>query len=268
MDRALCALPGAATVWAWQAGSDRFPALHGVFARLGGVSRPPFATLNLGLHTGDDPDAVIANRERALASLELRLERVVAAQQVHGDRVAEVDASHWGMGAYDYASAVPGVDALITREKGTALFGYFADCLPLLISESNGEWIGLAHAGWRGSVQGVAKRTVRALKGRGVGAERLFAALGPCIGPCCFEVGDEVADGFRKAFGEKVVTRARSGRPSVDLALANKLALISEGVAPSRITSSGLCTACRRDLFFSHRAEGPQTGRMAAVIAL
>lgn len=265
----LRAMPeGARSIWAWQADPRRFPATHGVFARNGGVSRPPFATLNLGLHTGDDAHAVVANRKAALATLGLSLDDAVAAEQVHGERVAEVGASHRGMGAFEYASAVRGVDALITSAKGVALFGYFADCLPVLISDRQGAWIGLAHAGWKGSVLGIASNAVRALKSRGVGAERLRVALGPCIGPCCYEVGDEVALAFQERYGDSVVKRTRSGKRSVDLTLANTLALIAEGVAPDSIIQSRLCTACRTDLFFSHRVEGPQTGRIAAVIAL
>src|SRR5690554_6261361 len=141
MNAVLTALPaGDATLWAWQAGSGRFPAVHGVFARLGGVSPPPYATLNLGFHTGPDAGAERENRARALLALGLAPERSVAAEQVHGSGVAEVGAVHWGRGAFAHATSVPGVDALITRERGTALLGYFADCLPVLIADEGGEW--------------------------------------------------------------------------------------------------------------------------------
>jgi len=258
---------GNGSIWAWRAGLPHAP-VHALFARLGGTSLPPYGSLNLGLHTGDDPERVVANRRLAVEALGLSIDRVVAAEQVHGDRIAVVDGSDRGRGARDLATAVPGTDGLVTLTKGVVLFAFFADCLPVFLWDEAGKGIGLAHAGWKGTAKGVAARAVEALAAAGVPAGRLWAALGPCIGPCCYEVGEDVAEAFRKRFGPGAVKRARSNRVSVDLSEANAIELARAGVHPDRIIVSRACTSCRTDLFFSHRAEGPRTGRMAAVIAL
>ena len=242
--------------------------VHGVTRRGGGVSGPPYASLNLGLHVGDREESVRHNRRLALTALGLEPGRAVCAEQVHGADVAVVTQADAGRGAYEYAGAVRGVDALITRAAHTPLLGCFADCLPILIAHRSGDIVALAHAGWKGTLAGIARNVVGRLRALGAPPEDLVVALGPGIRPCCYEVGDDLAERFLAAFGQAVVGRARSGRPSLDLVAANRALLAEAGVPVDRIDLSPECTACRTDRYFSHRAEGGTTGRIGAVIAI
>lgn len=232
------------------------------------MSDPPYASLNLGLHTGDAAANVVENRRRFLDALGMRIEDAVVGEQVHEAGVAEATAADRGRGARTLRDALPKVDALVTGTAGLVLVGLFADCLPIFFVNPLRRRVGLAHAGWRGTVAGVAQAALCGMVSAGGGPEEVWVALGPAIGPCCYEVGDEVLQAFSKRWGPEVISRSRRGRPSVDLALANRLLLVELGVEPGRIDAAGICTACRTDLFFSHRVLGPATGRMAAAIAL
>ena len=242
--------------------------IHAFSTRRGGVSEPPFASLNLGYRTGDEAARVTENRRRFLEALGARLDQVICAEQVHGAGAARVGARDRGRGAVDPGSSVPGVDALATSDAGSLLLLYFADCVPVFLADQQGRAVALAHAGWRGSMAGVAEAAAAELARLGVEPGELVAALGPCIKPCCYEVSPELARRFAERFGDGVVLRTRWGAPSVDLAEANRRALEALGVPRASIYVEPECTACRTDLYFSHRAEGGATGRMAAVIGL
>lgn len=245
---------------------------HGIFTRLGGASKGPFACLNLGHSVGDDPDAVEANHRLVSQALGLSLEQFVTAHQVHGRNVVEV-------GLKERGTVVPDTDALITAQSGVALLLRFADCVPLLLYAPSRRAIGLAHAGWRGVVAGIVPATLAAMqRSFGCDAAEIIAALGPAIGPCCYQVGQDVGDQVAQAVGchaglrgkpalRDVLRRDRSGDGLyLDLSGAVRGQLELAGV--SHIETSGLCTSCHRDEFFSHRAEGGCTGRFAAVLAL
>jgi hypothetical protein len=244
----------------------RFPSLaewpglvHAVFTRWGGVSRPPFANLNLGHTVGDDPAAVETNHRQVYRVLEARPEAVVTAWLVHGREVATVDAAHGGQ-------VIPRTDGLITRTPGVILFQRFADCLPILLFDPVQRAVGIAHAGWRGTVRGVARATVEAMSAAfGTHPTDLIAALGPGIGPCCYEVGDDVIQAVRSAFERPDgLLPARNGAVHFDLLAANARQLAALGVRTIEIAE--LCTACRTDEFFSHRAERGRTGRFGVAI--
>ena len=255
-------------VWQSQLLSSVRGIIHGISTRLGGVSRPPFATLNLGLHTADRAGDVRENRRRWLQSLGFELEAAVYPEQVHGAGVAVVDGQSRGRGAETSEDAVGGVDALVTLEPGVVLVASFADCLPILFAAEDGRAVAVAHAGWRGTIAGVARETVNVLERCGIRAGALKVALGPCIKPCCYEVSDELYQRFRNELGSDSVGRTRTGRPAVDLAGANRSVLVSLGVDPAAIDVCPLCTSCRTDLFFSYRAERGVTGRMAAAVGI
>lgn len=239
---------------------------HGVSTRTGGVSLKPYDSMNIGLHTEDQPVHVIENRKRFLSALDVSLSQVVAAQQVHGSSVAWVTSDHAGRGALSYHDALPGIDAMATDARKVALLGYFADCLPVLVVAGDGEAVGLAHAGWRGTVAKVVPNLICLLGEKGWEPRQLSVALGPCIKPCCFEVNTDVEHQFRSLFGASVIATSSSGRPSIDLAEANRIQLLQQGVSADCIEVSPLCTSCRSDMFFSHRRDRGQTGRIGAVI--
>ena len=235
--------------------------VHAALTRIGGVSRRPFATLNLGHTVGDDPAAVAENHRRALGALGLDPSRVVSPHQVHGARVGLVGRRHLG-------TVQPGTDGLMTDGPGVPLLMRFGDCVPVLFFDPVKRVVGMAHAGWRGIVAGVVEETIRMMRNRlGCDPENLWAGIGPSIGPCCYQVGEEIVASVRAAcpLGADVVHRL-NGRPFLDLPAAVLAQLRSAGV--ERVEDSGLCTACRVDEFFSHRAEHGRTGRFGVVIGL
>lgn len=242
---------------------------HAVTTRAGGASGGPFASLNLGLHVGDDPEAVMANRARLAAALGLGLGDLVFAAQPHGGAVAVVGRADRGRGARDPATAVAGVDALVTADPGVGLVALVADCVPILLADPVRGTIGVVHAGWRGLAAGAPGNAVAAMAGLGCDPGRLRAAIGPCIGPADYAVGDEVAAALRTRFGgaaDAWIARSRDGRPALDLAAAARDQLVAAGLAPDHVEASGISTS-RDERLYSHRASGGRTGRFAAAIA-
>ncbi|MFZ5897768.1 MAG: peptidoglycan editing factor PgeF [Bacillota bacterium] len=239
--------------------------------RHGGESKPPYDSLNLGLHVGDEPESVLHNRKLFAEALMLNPQTVVCGTQVHGSEVAEVTGSDAGKGSADAADALPGVDALATAEPGLPLMAFFADCVPLWFYAPKQRVVGLAHAGWRGTAAKIAVKTVRFLCARwDIDPGEILAAVGPSIGPCCYEVASEVAGAFQALSPESPLFLQKLDQNwRLNLWEANRLLLVREaGLPVQNIEVAGICTACRHDLFFSYRAEGGRTGRMGAVICL
>ena len=159
----------------------------------------------------------------------------------------------------------PEADAAVTRDPGTLLAIETADCLPILIVDPLKRLVAAAHAGWRGTVAGVAREIVRALVEWGSSPPRLLAALGPAIGPCCYEVGSDVEEAFGPA-GSMFFVPGTAGRKHLDLVGANRAQLQEAGLAPANIDGLDFCTRCREDLFFSYRRDGKSAGRMISVV--
>lgn len=244
---------------------------HGVSTRHGGASADPFTSLNVGLHVGDDPAIVVANRRRLAAALGLAQGDLVVAAQVHGGVVAVVGAADRGRGARDHASAVAGADALITDAPGVGLLVMVADCVPLLLADPVRRAVGVVHAGWRGLAADVVGNAVRAMaRAFGSAPADLRAGIGPCIGAADYAVGDEVFTAMVARFGPSAAGwfAALDGeRRSLDLAAAARDQLRRAGLAADRIEVAGVSTATD-DRFYSHRASGGRTGRFAGLIAL
>jgi len=231
--------------------------------RLGGVSRGPFATLNMGFHVGDDPGAVRENRRRFFRVLGFEPGDLVEAEQVHGSRVEVVGETQRG-------TEIPATDALVTGSPGLLLGEFFADCVPLYLLDPRSRAVGLAHAGWRGTVANIAASTLEALTSAfGARPDDCLVAIGPSIGPCCYEVDERVVGPLREAFPawQEVITRVGSGKWFLDLWEVNARQLRERGVKKERILAGNICTACRPGQFFSYRAHGV-TGRMAAAIGI
>lgn len=258
----------------WRGRFTTFPeqeVVQGFSARLGGVSEKPWDSLNMGLHVGDRPEAVQENRRRFLRALDLKAERAVSPEQVHGTQVYRVRPEDEGRGALVYGEAVPRTDALITDVPGVPLLLCFADCVPLIFYDEEHHAIGAAHAGWKGTVGGVAGNTVAAMQAAfGTEPGELLAGIGPAIGPCCYEVGEEVEARFREIWpqhGEKLFT-GQEGKKHLNLWEANRLQLMAAGLKAENIECADTCTSCQHKWFFSYRGYGSRTGRLAAVIAL
>ncbi|WP_258359344.1 peptidoglycan editing factor PgeF [Moorella sulfitireducens (nom. illeg.)] len=240
-------------------------------SRRGGVSRPPYNTLNLGLHVGDEPEAVLANRRRLAGSLDLPLEGWIAGEQVHGNRVALVGGQDAGRGAVKMDTALPGIDALVTATGGVTLVAFYADCVPLFFVDPVKGVVGLAHAGWKGTVLRIGSRVVAAMAAAfNSKPADLIAAIGPAVGPCCYQVDTRVAGAVKERLpwaGEVLIPDGH-GHYRLDLSRANYLELLAAGLKAGNIAVAGLCTCCRADEFFSYRAAGGPTGRQAALISL
>lgn len=255
-------LPPYLAVSAWL---DKPGVRAGISLREGGVSAPPRDSLNCALHVGDEPDRVLENRRRLSRAAGFAPEDWTCGEQVHGSRVEVVTAADRGAGRLDRETAFADTDALITREPGVMLAAFFADCVPLIFYDPENRAAGIAHAGWRGTARNVAAETVKAMGEQfGTRPENLLAAIGPSIGPCCYEVDDTVV----RQIGIISPDRKANGRYMLDLKEANRQFMIKAGLGPNHIEVSGYCTCCRTDLFFSHRGEGGTTGRMAAFIGI
>lgn len=236
---------------------------HGVFTRLGGVSRVPWSSLNVGGTVGDDPEAVQHNLQLIYDSLELDRARVCTVWQVHSADVvmaAEgVPGRHW----------LARADGLITNQPGLTLSMRFADCVPILFYDPVHRAIGMAHAGWRGTVKQVSVSTLRAMQ---IAYEThptdVQVAIGPSIGPDHYQVGPEVVEAVHNAFGttDGLIRHSEDGSTYLDLWAANRFAL--EGAGVKQIEVAGICTASNVTEFYSHRAERGKTGRFCAVMAL
>jgi YfiH family protein len=221
--------------------------------RVGGVSEGPFRSLNIGLLTGDEPARVVENRRRLCAALDADPETATMALQVHGARVAEARP----LGVVRPGTVYERCDGLWTERSGQAMLLLTADCFPVALARTNGHpRLAVLHVGWRGLLEGIAASGVAALR-----PGQVRAAIGPGIGVCCYEVGEELAAPYRDRFGADVV----QGR-NLDLGLATERALREAGVeAVERI---GGCTACDSELYYSHRRDRGRTGRQGVVAVL
>jgi YfiH family protein len=231
--------------------------LHGFSTRRGGVSEGEFSSLNLGRSVGDSIEHVSENHKRLAAAVGYAPERLFERSQVHGSAVYTVRSGELPERVREGQS-----DALIAEAgTGAAVGVRVADCVPVLIADTKSGAVAAVHAGWRGVVAGVVTATLDAMRGE---REGFIAAIGPSIGPCCFEVGDEVASQLAEAVGDGLVLRRAPQKPHVDLWRAVEMQLYRAGVRT--IDTLGLCTMCDRDQWFSFRRDGAKSGRMLGVI--
>ncbi len=238
--------------------SDGF--VHGFPERTGGISAGARSSLNLGARWGDDKANVEANRRRLAEHAGYDPAQLVAARHVHGTNVYKV-----GEPLEDGAE----FDGLVSDQVGPVLGAFAADCIPILFAEPQARVCGAAHSGWRGTVAGVARNVVTRMVALGALPGQLRVALGPSIGPCCFEVGSEVVDEFRAEFGELrgLVVRGPH-KDHIDLRIATRCVLERVGVRPEHIDDQPPCTRCEGDRFFSYRRDGKAGGMHMAFIGL
>ena len=239
---------------------------HAFSTRVGGLSPPPFDSLNLGNPNGcevaDDYPRIWANYALLLNAIHQPGAPPLRVHQVHGNGVARVERGE----EFDVSTRA---DAMVSRDCTRPISVRTADCVPIVISSADGKMVAAVHAGWRGIVAGVIPAAIGEMVGGGANgsAHSLVAAIGPCIGKEAFEVGEEVIGEFVRVFaGEAPVVLAGGGKGRVDLRRAAWLQLRACGVSEASIDSTDRCTATHRDEFFSHRRDAGITGRMAAVI--
>jgi YfiH family protein len=227
--------------------------VFGMSTRVGGVSPEPFG-MNTSFRVGDDPECVRENRRRFLSVLGAEESALAIPGQVHGDSVFVVTEP----GRYEAC------DALITDREGLFVSISVADCLPIFLFDHKRRLAGAVHSGWRGTRLGILSKALRLFQEHSSRAADVLAFIGPGAGPCCYEVGEEVAAQFEPSF----VVRARGGRARLDLPSANRAMLGSAGIPSGNIEVSTSCTICNPEFLHSYRRDGAKSGRMMGVIGL
>lgn len=262
--------------WSWRQGKDltylTLPQWEvegiqiGFSTRWGGVSPSPYASLNLGLHVGDALDKVRTNRSLWFEEWDAHPSEVTIGEQVHGTEIHQVTEGDAGRGSDSLQSVIAGVDGLFTTTH-TVLMAFFADCVPVFFYHPRLKAVGIAHAGWKGTSGKIVSKMLEEFHSQGGDPGECWAAIGPSIGPCCYEVDERVINEFEKGFSSMPFLKpGRNGHALLDLKGANEQMLREAGIPRERIWVAQECTACHTDSFFSHRIEGPHTGRMAGWI--
>lgn len=248
---------------------------HGFSTKLGGVSTDMFESMNLGSETSpyqDDPRNIEENYRRIAKSIGFEVESVVVSHQVHKTNILAVDEKDKGKGLFQPRDFEE-VDGLITNRPGVTLVTKYADCVPLYFVDPVKKVIGLSHSGWRGTVQKIGKITVEELqKHYGCDPEDVIAVIGPSICKECYEIGEETAQEFMKAFPdykeEGIILYQANGKYLCDLWAANRNVLSEAGLKADNIHISGVCTSCHSDLLFSHRKTQGKRGSLAAFLTM
>lgn len=227
---------------------------------------------NLGFVEWAEPGRVLDNRQRMAEAVGFKLEHMVVGQQTHSSNIAIVSETDAGKGAKENASRLTSTDALVTNKRNICLMVMTADCVPVLLFDPEKKVIAAIHAGWRGTVGGIVDKTIDLMnRDYKVNPENLVAAIGPSIGKCCFEVGEEVKDAFEKYYADCsgfVSDGKEPGKYQVDLREANRFQLLKAGVLDERIEVADKCTYCLHEEFYSYRYDRGETGRMGTGIVL
>ena len=244
----------------------------GFSTRLGGVSRGCCESMNLSFTRGDDPEAVMENYRRIGHALGISPEQIVCSDQTHTVNVRKVGRDDCGNGITK-PKPYRDVDGLITDEAQVALATFYADCVPLYLVDPEKKAIGLAHSGWRGTVGKIGKATVEAMRREyGCRPEAIRTVIGPSICQECYEVSEDVAEAFKKAYDpglwDRLMTRREDGKYQLNLWEACRENLLEAGILPEHISMPEICTCCNPGFLFSHRASKGKRGNLAAFLML
>ncbi|MCK6256930.1 peptidoglycan editing factor PgeF [Fictibacillus sp. KIGAM418] len=243
----------------------------GITSRRNGFSKHPYESLNLGFHVGDNPEDVLKNRHSASVAIGAALDHWVGTEQVHQAVIKKVTHEDAGKGAKDLASAIKGTDGIYTAEEDLLLTSLYADCVPLFFLSPQSKLVGLAHAGWKGTVGKIGANMVDEwVKAEGIRPDDIIAAIGPSIGSCCYEVDEFVIMQVNKALPADTANfpyrQIDEKHYLLDLREVNKRILIQAGMKEENIVETSYCTSCNNEQFFSHRKELGKTGRIMSYI--
>lgn len=243
---------------------------HLFSTRLGGVSEGKYSSMNLSFNRGDKRENVIENYKRLCGCVDIDINNLVLSRQTHTNNVKVVDKSHCGTGIFK--DSFNDIDGLITATKNVALVTQYADCTPLVFLDPVKKVIATSHAGWRGTVKEIGKKTVEKMALEfGCNPNDILAGIGPCIGKCCYEVDDPVYLEFKKLDYlqlDKIFQKKPNGKYMLNLVEANKQILINAGINPCNIDLSDICTCCNADELHSHRASKGERGNLGLIIEL
>ena len=244
---------------------------HAFSTRLGGVSEGEFTSMNMAFNRGDNPESVTENYKRICKSAGFDFNSLTASAQDHNTFVRAVTSENKGVGIYKPRD-LQSVDALVTNEKGVTLVTYYADCTPLFFVDTKKKAIGLAHAGWRGTVGRIGEKVVNKMTELyGTNPSDIVAAIGPAISVCCYEVDKPCADNFYALAdldSSRFVFPKENGKYMIDLLETNRQILVAAGVKNENITISDICTNCNSELLWSHRATKGKRGTMSAFMCI
>ena len=243
---------------------------HCFTTRKGGVSSGECLSLNLGFKRNDSRENVEENFSRICGELNIKLSNLVFSDQVHGSSVKVVDEEDRGKGIL-IKSDIEGYDGLVTNKKDVALVTFYADCVPIFFFDPENRVIGLAHSGWRSTLEQIAATMVDTMMKRfSCNPENVISTIGPSIGLCCFEVGIEVKDKFIKKinWSKNYCLDKDEEKAHINLQGIIKQTLINSGLKKENIFVSNICTKCNNDTFFSHRGDKGKTGNLAAIMQL
>lgn len=238
----------------------------GFTTRTGGVSTKPYDTLNLGLHVPDFIEHVIENRLRLAEIWDMPIENWVSGEQIHGTNIYVVHQHDKGKGAFSYDTSLAGIDGLITNEKGILCTAFFADCVPLYFFDPTTGYIGIAHAGWKGTANRIAEKMVAKMQMLGVKVGNLCVAIGPSISQEHYEVDNRVIQSIARKDRKHAVKELANGQFLLDLKKVNMEILLQCGIIRNNIKVTNYCTYRDQQLFFSHRRDQGKTGRMLGYI--
>ena len=244
--------------------------LHCFTTKKGGVSTGECATLNLGFNRGDLKENVLTNYQRVAELLEVPLESMVLSKQVHETNIVEVTYNDKGNGIVT-PNKWESVDGFYTNQPGITLVTHYADCVPLFFYAPRYGMIGMAHSGWRGTVDQIGAKMIQIWgEKHHIPPAEIEVGIGPSIGPCCFEVHADVADAFLMNFKNPsfVVESHKKGKYNINLWECNRQSLIAQGVLEENIMMAEICTCCESDTFFSHRKTEGKRGTLGAFMCL
>jgi polyphenol oxidase len=249
---------------------DQYPGLvAGITTKNGGKSTGFFENLNMGFHVGDLKEAVCSNREILADLLQFPLMHWVGAEQTHDTQIRKVMKSDRGKGSDSYDNAILGTDGFYTNKEGILLTLCYADCVPLFFISPKNRMIGAAHAGWKGTVNEIARKMVEKWEEGGIPPNQIFVAIGPSICEKCYIVNDYVINFVENTLEDvekKPYNLIKEGQYELDLRKLNKMILLKAGVPEKNIQTSKLCSSCNQSEFFSHRRDQGKTGRMLSYI--
>lgn len=245
--------------------------LAGFSSKNGGTSTPPYFSLNLGFHVGDRTLDVCKNRRIMANLVEFPNEAWVGAEQTHGIHVHKVTEKDKGKGALHYDSSFKSTDGFFTMEKGMMLTLLFADCVPLFFFAPKRNAVGIAHAGWKGTVGGIAAKMIEVFQEEDIPSSDILVTIGPSICEKCYIVDNPVitlVQNILEDVEEKPYNLIKENQFLLDLKLLNKQILIRNGILEKNIQITKYCSSCHSDHFFSHRRDKGKTGRMMGFIGI